>query len=496
MRLFTAFVMLFASFNLLNAQEILSTFQGSGLHEGEFTAQVSSNAEFSFATPRQTNYLDDSKLYTFRYKNNHEEGVGSLKLVLGAAQMPEYRQVLNFGMSEMGLDSDAFLFAGTKYRFFTATQKFSKELSLRWTTDFEGLLAGGEQNMLAFSYACAKLSLKLNFEPNQNLKFRIGPETELFVQDFLEPLGIRLAANPDHRLKDLWMNACAATTMYMEMAAGADKLSLNLRYGYRNDECSTYSAWLNLGLGRGWFASAGHREREENGLRQASSFGHDSNWLEASNNKVALCHEVAYNGTRCTTFSVRIGGKRHKRVKTDYIPPQTLDTKRAVGAWWLVPHPQSLKGSTYEETMAHLICPEFAGVYTQNFYYDNVHDGKCQTPRQIWSSEAGVCAEQNRFVAEALKRNGYEAGSVSVYAPGLKHGHSMCVYRDKFTKLWNVQDYNCTYYTNAKTAEDAIRVYMPGYTQMDVYDPTRRRLVTNIKSRNFQAFKKAVWGGW
>ncbi len=498
MKQFMVLVVMFAaiSISVVNAQEsLLTSFQGSGLHEGEYTVQLSSNAEFSFATPRQTNFLEDSKFFTFRHKNNHEGDVGSLKLVLGAAQMPEYRRFIDLGTSEMGLDSDLFMLAGGRYRFLTATHRFSKELSLRWTGDIEGLLASGKQNMLAFSYACAKSSMKVQFEPSKNLRFSAGPETELFVQDFLEPLGIGLVANPDHGLSDLWMNTCAATTMYFRMTVGTEKLSLNLRYGVRNDECSTWNASLDMGLGRDWFASVGHREREEHGLWMANSLLHNSNWLEASNDKIALCHEVAYDGVRCTTFTVRLGSRKHRRVKTDYIPPQSLNAKRAAYTYWNTPHPASLKGATYEETLQRLICPEFAGLYTGNFTYDNVHDGKCQTPRQIWSSEVGVCGEQNRFVAEALKRNGYEAYCATLQAPGLKRGHSTCVYRD-ITNKWNVQDYNCTYYTQAESLEDAVEAYMPGCTQLSVYEPTRHRLVLNIQSRNFRAVQKAIWGSW
>lgn len=431
-------------------------------NELNVSSQFSPNSELSFSALDQTNYLENSGVLSFRVRNSNR-GVGSIKAVVGAVGMPSYRNYVSlnsFTLPEAGAN---FPFIGLKYRFAKLQRR-----NFSWTMDAEGLAAFGTSDIFnSFSSAGIRSEMKFKLE-RRKFSASFGPEMFLNIQDIGEPLNIVLKSNPDSSFRRLWSNALNSTELSADLEYRAGKVTLGAKLNWTFDMVPV-SAQLGaeLNLGKGWSIGAFNRNEGDMG-----------GIADSRNETVVML-----------AFSTR---KRHSR--RNFVPSDKLPDSRAVGKRMTFSHPEWLKKGTYEETIRNLTTPEVAGFYTLNFRYDNVHDGVTQTPRDIWASQQGVCGEQNRFVAETLKSHGYEAYCLDLQAPGMAQGHSTCVYRDLKTGKWCIQDYNTNYNLQADTIEQALKVYMPGYTKFGVYDPTTRKLIRSVKSKSQRALDKAIWG--
>ncbi len=91
------------------------------------------------------------------------------------------------------------------------------------------------------------------------------------------------------------------------------------------------------------------------------------------------------------------------------------------------------------------------------------------SPEETWSKRYGVCAEYHILAADLLRAAGYEAYPVEIFGGGL--AHVVCVQRSG--DGWVVHDYSTQKKTNppARTIEEAIAAYEPGYDEFSVLEP-------------------------
>jgi len=117
--------------------------------------------------------------------------------------------------------------------------------------------------------------------------------------------------------------------------------------------------------------------------------------------------------------------------------------------------------------------PEKASAFTTALEYENATDSHIygtfiySAAEVLQRGEGLRCRDQHSFVTYVLRKNGYNAYTVS-YVAADKY-HAVTFYQDKDSKKWNMLEYESIHHLNSATLDEAIHKGIPGGFKYWIY---------------------------